>query len=147
MPKLRISLLVAVLACAIPFISSPVYAVVEDCQSVGSEYRSALNLFQTSQSQSNIKFKELVKLKKKADRSREACIKTINNEFKIALRAINLKFGNSSGSREEKLTFRTKKDSEIAAATLLRDKRIRDLISIPELPQKPIKSKIKNKKS
>jgi hypothetical protein len=145
--KLRVGLLVASLACAIQFSSTPVYAAVENCQSVGNEYRSALYSFQTSQGQSNIKFKELVNLKKDADRLYEACIKAINNDFKIALRAINLKYESPSGSREEKLTFKTKKNSEIAAATLLRDKRIRELTSIPELPQKPIKGKVKNRKS
>ena len=147
MPKLRVGLLVASLACAIQFSSAPVYAAAENCQSVGNEYRSALYSFQTSQGQSNIKFKELVNLKKDADRLYGACIKAINNDFKIALRAINLKYENPSGSREEKLTFKTKKNSEIAAATMLRDKRIRELTSIPELPQKPIKGKVKNRKS
>jgi hypothetical protein len=84
-----------------------------------------------------LKFKELVKLKKEADKLNEACIKTINNEFKSALRGINLKYSNQFGTREERLSLKTKKNNEIASATLVRDKRLRDLNVIPALPQKP----------
>ncbi|MGA0853023.1 MAG: hypothetical protein ACO3QQ_06635, partial [Candidatus Nanopelagicaceae bacterium] len=68
------------------------------------------------------------------------CIKTINSENKNALREINLKYSNPVATREEKLSFKTRKNTEIASATLARDKRMRDLGLIPPLPQKPTKN-------
>ena len=137
MSKLKSRLLLAILVAMFSSSSMAGSLAVENCQNVGSAYRGALDEFQSSSATSTLKFKELVKLKKEADKLNEACIKTINNEFKSALRGINLKYSNQFGTREERLSLKTKKNNEIASATLVRDKRLRDLNVIPALPQKP----------
>ena len=135
-PKLRWTVFSALLVGTLSLNPIPGSAAVEDCQNLGSEYRKALEVFQASSINSNIGYKDLVNLKKEADRLREVCIKTINNDFKSSLKAINVKYSVPLGTKEEKLTARTKKDNEIAAATLVRDRRMRELASIPQLPQK-----------
>lgn len=128
---------------------SPISQAVEvgNCQNIGSAYGNALEAYESNSSKADSEFKELAKLKKEADKLREACIKTINNDFKNALREINLRYAISGGTKQEKLSQKTKKNSEVAAATLERDKRMRSLVTIPELPEKPIKTKTKSRKS
>lgn len=140
MSKLKSKLFLAILAVVLSSSSMAESLAVENCESVGIEYRGALDEFQSSSAPSNLRYKELVKLKKEANKLRKACIKTINSEFKNALREINLKYSNPVATREEKLSFKTRKNTEIASATLARDKRMRDLGLIPPLPQKPTKN-------
>ena len=140
MSKLKSKLFLAILAVVLSSSSMAESLAVENCENVGIEYRGALDEFQASSAPSNLRYKELVKLKKEADKLRETCVKTVNSEFKSALREINLKYSNQIGTREERLSLKTKKNNEIASATLVRDKRLRDLNVIPALPQKPIKN-------
>lgn len=140
MSKLKSKLFLAILAVVLSSSSMAESLAVENCENVGIEYRGALDEFQASSAPSNLRYKELVKLKKEADKLRETCVKTVNSEFKSALREIDLKYSNQFGTREERLSLKTKKNNEIASATLVRDKRLRDLNVIPALPQKPIKN-------
>ena len=140
MSKLKSRLFLAILAVVVSSSSMAETLAVENCENVGIEYRGALDEFQASSAPSNLRYKELVKLKKEADKLRETCVKTINSEFKSALREINLKYSNPVANREERLSLKTRKSNEIGSATLARDKRMRELALIPPLPQKPIKN-------
>lgn len=140
MSKLKSRLFLAILAVVLSSSSMAETLAVENCENVGIEYRGALDEFQASSAPSNLRYKELVKLKKEADKLRETCVKNINSEFKSALREINLKYSNPVANREERLSLKTRKSNEIGSATLARDKRMRELALIPPLPQKPIKN-------
>jgi L-lactate utilization protein LutB len=112
----------------------------ETCSNLASSYQTALTNYSTSSNKTSNQYKELVELKKTADRSRESCIKSINEEYKKTLKGINEKYATSLGTKVQKLAAKTQKANEIAAATLLRDESMKALISIPALPDKPANS-------
>jgi hypothetical protein len=100
-----------------------------------------LNNFENSPVKSNEVYKQLIQLKKNADKLRNECVRNINTDFKNELRAINAQYSNRESTKEDTLSQRTRKNSEISAATLERDRRLKILNVIPDLPEKPIKTK------
>lgn len=114
-------------------------SALENCNNVGSDYKRAVESFQPNSSGANERFKEIVNMRKMAETLQKECIKSINLEFKNTLKAINNRYQKSAGNKEDNFAQKTKKNNEIAAATLQRDTRIKDLMSLPELPQKPVK--------
>lgn len=107
------------------------------CDDFGTNYQQAVATYLTSTNKTVSQYKELVELKKAADRLRESCIKSINEVFKNSLREINQKYSNPTGSKGQKLSAKTQKANEIAAATLQRDESMRSLVILPALPDKP----------
>ncbi len=125
---------------------APTSLANSDCENVGLDYIKALNSFESSPGKSNDFYKQLIQLRKNADKLRSECIKNINTDFKNELRVINAKYSNKESTKGDMLSQRTKKNSEISAATLERDRRLKILNVIPELPEKPIKTKFQKQK-
>lgn len=120
---------------------SPSSLANSDCEGVGLDYIRVLNNFENSPVKSNEVYKQLIQLKKNADKLRNECVRNINTDFKNELRAINAQYSNRESTKEDTLSQRTRKNSEISAATLERDRRLKILNVIPDLPEKPIKTK------
>ena len=124
----------------------PASSADDSCINFGASYQIKLTTYLNSSTKTISDYKELEQLKKTADRLRSQCIKIINDDFKVALRTINQKFATTSGSNSQKLNSKTLKANEIAAATILRDERMRQVMTLPTLPEKPSKSKNNKKK-
>ena len=107
------------------------------CDDFATNYQQALAGYIASTNKTGTNYKQLVELKKIADKIRDKCVKSINEEFKNALREINLKYSSSTGSKGQKLSAKTQKANEIAAATLQRDESMKSLLVLPALPDKP----------
>lgn len=125
----------------------PASSADDSCINFGASYQIKLTTYLNSSTKTISDYKELEQLKKTADRLRLQCIKIINDDFKVALRTINQKYATTSGSNSQKLNSMTLKANEIAAATILRDERMRQVMTLPTLPEKPSKSKNNKKKS
>lgn len=124
----------------------PASSADDSCINFGASYQIKLTTYLNSSTKTISDYKELEQLKKTADRLRLQCIKIINDDFKVALRTINQKYATTSGSNSQKLNSMTLKANEIAAATILRDERMRQVMTLPTLPEKPSKSKNNKKK-
>lgn len=124
----------------------PASSADDSCINFGASYQIKLTTYLNSSTKTISDYKELEQLKKTADRLRSQCIKIINDDFKVALRTINQKYATTSGSNSQKLNSKTLKANEIAAATILRDERMRQVMTLPTLPEKPSKSKNNKKK-
>lgn len=124
----------------------PASSADDSCINFGASYQIKLTTYLNSSTKTISDYKELEQLKKTADRLRSQCIKIINDDFKVALRTINQKYATTSGSNSKKLNSKTLKANEIAAATILRDERMRQVMTLPTLPEKPSKSKNNKKK-
>lgn len=116
------------------------------CDDFGTNYQQAVATYLSTSNKTVPQYKELVELKKAADRLREKCIKSINEEFKNSLREINQKFSSQTGSKGQKLSAKTQKANEIAAATLQRDESMKLLAVLPDLPDKPSNTGNRKKK-
>ena len=114
----------------------------DSCMNFGSSYQAALTAYLNGSTKTLSSYKELEQLKKAADRVRSQCVKMINDDFKVALRTINQKYATITGTNAQKLNSKTLKANEIAAATILRDDQMRQLVLLPDLPERP--SKLKN---
>lgn len=124
----------------------PASSADDSCINFDASYQIKLTTYLNSSTKTISDYKELEQLKKTADRLRSQCIKIINDDFKVALRTINQKYATTSGSNSQKLNSKTLKANEIAAATILRDERMRQVMTLPTLPEKPSKSKNNKKK-
>ena len=124
----------------------PASSADDSCINFGASYQIKLTTYLNSSTKTISDYKELEQLKKTADRLRLQCIKIINDDFKVALRTINQKYATTSGSNSQKLNSKTLKANEIATATILRDERMRQVMTLPTLPEKPSKSKNNKKK-
>lgn len=118
----------------------------DSCINFGTSYQTALTVYLNGSNKTLSRYKELEQLKKAADRLRSQCVKMINDDFKVALRTINQKYATISGTNAQKLNAKTLKANEIAAATILRDDQMRQLVLLPDLPEKPSKPKNIKKK-
>ena len=119
----------------------PAASADDSCVNFGASYQTALTTYLNSSTKTISDYKVLEQLRKTADSSRSQCIKIINDDFKLALRTINQKYATISGSSSQKLNSKTLKANEIAAATILRDEKMRQVVALPNLPEKPSKSK------
>jgi hypothetical protein len=124
----------------------PASSADDSCINFGASYQTALITYLNSSTKTISDYKELEQLKKTADKLRSQCVKMINDDFKLALRTINQKYATISGSNSRKLNSKTLKANEIVAATILRDEQIRQVMALPNLPEKPSKLKSNKKK-
>ena len=124
----------------------PASSADDSCINFGASYQIALTTYLNNSTKTISDYKELEQLKKTLDRLRSQCIKIINDDFKVALRTINQKYATISGSNSQKLNSKTLKANEIAVATIFRDERMRQVMTLPTLPEMPSKSKNNKKK-
>ena len=123
---------------------SPATAVGE-CDNAGSLYTRALITYQGTLNPSNEQYKQLAQSRKDSEMQIKECVRIINQEFKDTVKTINAQFSSGSKAQSAKLSQSTNKNSRIASAIVLRDERIKALVSLPPLPEKPTKQKQKKK--
>jgi hypothetical protein len=124
--------------------TSPAIAAGE-CDNAGSLYTRALITYQGTPNPTNEQYKQLAESRKESEMQIKECVRIINQEFKDTVKAINAQFSSGSKAQGAKLSQSTNKNSRIASATVLRDERIKALVSLPPLPEKPTKQKQKKK--
>ena len=147
MSKIYYVIIAFLLSFALSIGFAPTSIATDSCELAGVAYVDALKSYQMNSNPTNDQYKVLSSLKKVADAQVRDCIKIINQDFKNNLKAINDKFPSGSKSKDAKLSQSTNKNSQIAAAIVLRDARIKEINSLPELPAKPVKSVNQKKKN
>lgn len=123
---------------------APVFAAGE-CDNAGSLYTKTLITYQATLNPTNEQYKQLVESRKISGMQIKECVRIINQEFKNTVKNINTQFSSGSKLLGKKLSQSTIKNSQIASAIVLRDERIKALVPLPPLPEKPTKQRQRNK--
>jgi len=121
---------------------SPALAAGE-CDNAGSAYTRALITYQGTLNPTNEQYKQLAEARKISEMQIKECVRLINQEFTNTVKIIHTKFSAGSKLQGSKLSQSTNKNSKIATVIVLRDERIKALVSLPPLPEKPITKKQK----
>ena len=144
--KLRRAITISGVALALAF-SVPSQASAElDCASIADTYNLRIADYNQATYPPKSQFDELKRLKKETEKSRQECIREINQEFKSAIQEINARFPKQSRGNNKDAVDKAQRSAEIAAATLERDTKIGQIPSIQELPEQKKILKIKNQK-
>ena len=128
--------------CVSIFLTNPGVAFADtplsSCQVEYAKYLELRNAYLSNPKPNGSAYKDLGQAFKQAENERARCMQVINKQFRDELEAIKKKYqsANKGKGKNSKALDRTQQSTEISNATLKRDEQIRQLATVPSLPER-----------